>query len=56
MVIDTITVSQGVGEKELTCNMGLKMYAVGGTGEEYQPPQITGGKFGKEELFATSGK
>lgn len=56
MVIDSITVAQGKGEKELTCNMGLKMYAVGGTGEEYQTPNVVSGDIGKKKLFETSKK
>lgn len=54
MVIDTITVSQSEGEKELTCNMGLRMYAVGGTEKEYKGSDVAPGKFGKEGIFVTS--
>lgn len=54
MVIDTLTVAQSEGEKELTCNMALRMYAVGGTEKEYKPSDVPVGKMGKENaLFAT---
>lgn len=53
MTIDNITVTQGEGSKELTCNMDLNIYAVSGTDKTYTPPNIsnvhTGGK---ESLFA----
>ena len=54
MVIDTITVAQSEGEKELTCTMGLRMYAVGGTEKEYKDPDVAPGRFGREEIFTTS--
>lgn len=56
MNIDTITISRAEGEKDLTCNMGLIMYAVGGTEKTYQPPNVTKSQVGKSELFANSGK
>ena len=54
-VIDSITISQANGEKDLTCSMILKMYAVGGTEKEYHDPAVPNGKMGKDELFAKSG-
>ncbi|MDE6851925.1 MAG: hypothetical protein K2J67_05490 [Lachnospiraceae bacterium] len=56
MTIDTITISRAEGEKELTCNMGVIMYAIGGTEEVYQSPNVTNSQIGKGELFAVSGK
>ena len=55
MVIDNITLNQAEGEKQINCSMTLKMYAVSGTEKEYQDPAVPAGKFGKDELFASSG-
>lgn len=52
MTINNITVTQGEGSKELTCNMDLNIYAVAGTEKTYTPPSISNVRIGKNSLFA----
>ncbi|MDO4167141.1 MAG: hypothetical protein Q4D32_07030 [Eubacteriales bacterium] len=52
MNINSITVSQGEGAKDLTCNMNVNMYSIAGTEKSYEDPAITGVRTGKEGLFA----
>lgn len=53
MAISNITVNQGAGAKELTCNMEINMYAVAGTEKEYNPPDVNQVRTNKgERLFA----
>lgn len=52
MNISDITVTQGDGAKELTCNISVDMYSIAGTDKQYSAPEITGIRIGKEGLFA----
>ncbi len=56
MSISSITVTQGEGTKELACNMSLDMYAVSGTGKEYNPPSVDQVQIGKGEKLFAEGK
>lgn len=57
MSISSITVSQGEGAKELTCNMEVNMYAISGIEKEYNDPSIPEVRIGKgEKLFADGDK
>lgn len=57
MTINSITVSQGEGVKQLTCNMEVNMYAISGTEKKYEDPVIPEVRIGKgEKLFAEGDK
>ncbi len=51
MTISEISATAGEEENALTCNMSIDMYAISGTGEIYESPNVSNGNTGVDNIF-----
>lgn len=51
MTISQISATAGEEDNLLTCNMAIDMYAISGTGEIYEAPNVSNGNTGVDNIF-----
>lgn len=51
MTISQISATAGDEDNLLTCNMAIDMYAISGTGEIYEEPNVSNGNTGVDNIF-----
>ncbi len=51
MTISEISATAGEEDNLLTCNMAIDMYAISGTGEVYEAPDVSNGNTGVDNIF-----
>ena len=51
MTISSISATAGEDEGTLSCNMTVDMYAISGTGEIYESPNVSNGNTGVDNIF-----
>jgi hypothetical protein len=51
MTITSMSMSSSDDTKDLTCSMSLSMYAISGTGEIYNQPDVSNGNTGVDNIF-----
>jgi hypothetical protein len=51
MTITSMSMSAGEDSGELSCSMSISMYAISGTGEIYNQPDVSNGNVGVDNIF-----